>query len=99
MPTFLRYVGVDYSGAQTPRASLPGLRVCMAEGDGLPMEVPPPPSPRKYWTRRGMVSGFSAPERSMATILPSSHGGTGRGPATQATGRIPAIYLSHLQKY
>ena len=27
----------------------------MAEGDGLPIEVLPPPSPRKYWTRRGVA--------------------------------------------
>ena len=47
-----RYTGIDYSGARTPRTSLPGLRVYMAEGDGLPIEVLSPPSPRKYWTRR-----------------------------------------------
>jgi hypothetical protein len=51
MTAFARYVGIDYSGAETPRSSLPGLRVYVAEG-GLPIEVPPPPSPRKYWTRR-----------------------------------------------
>jgi hypothetical protein len=28
------------------------LGVYMAEGDGLPIEVLSPPSPRKYWTRR-----------------------------------------------
>ncbi len=55
MPTFARYIGIDYSGAQTPVASLPGLRVYLAEGDGHPVEVPPPPSPRKYWSRRGIA--------------------------------------------
>ena len=32
-----------------------GLRVYLAESDIPPVEVPPPPSPRKYWTRRGIA--------------------------------------------
>jgi hypothetical protein len=52
---FARYIGIDYSGAQTPRSSLPGLRVYVAEDVGPPVEVLPPPSPRKYWTRRGVA--------------------------------------------
>jgi hypothetical protein len=52
---FSRYIGIDYSGAQTPTASLKGLRVYLADGDALPVEVEPPPSPRKYWTRRGVA--------------------------------------------
>jgi len=52
MRAFARYVGIDYSGAQTPGNSLPGLRIFEAEGDAPPSEVPPPPSPRKYWARR-----------------------------------------------
>jgi hypothetical protein len=52
---FARTIGIDYSGAQTPTASLKGLRVYMAEGDATPFEVSPPPSPRKYWTRRGIA--------------------------------------------
>ena len=55
IPSFARYVGIDYSGAETPRDSLPGLRVYMDEGDGLPMEVLPSRSPRKHWTRRGVA--------------------------------------------
>ena len=55
MVLFRRYVGIDYSGAQTPTASLKGLRVYMAEGNAPPFEVLPPPSPRKYWTRRGIA--------------------------------------------
>lgn len=54
-PAFARYIGIDYSGAQTPTASLKGLRVYLTEGDAPPVEVPPPPSPRKYWTRRGVA--------------------------------------------
>ncbi len=52
---FARYIGIDYSGAQTPSASLKGLRVYLAEADAPPVEVMPPPSPRKYWTRRGIA--------------------------------------------
>ena len=53
--TFTRFIGIDYSGAETPTASLKGLRVYLADSDALPTEVPPPPSPRKYWTRRGIA--------------------------------------------
>jgi hypothetical protein len=55
MPLFSRYIGIDYSGAGTPNASLKGLRVYLAEDELLPVEVPPPPSARKYWTRRGIA--------------------------------------------
>jgi hypothetical protein len=48
MPAFARIIGIDYSGAETPTTSLRSLRVYLAEGDGPPAEVPPPPSPRKY---------------------------------------------------
>ena len=52
---FERYIGIDYSGAETPTASLKGLRVYMAECGAPPVEVLPPPSTRKYWTRRGIA--------------------------------------------
>jgi hypothetical protein len=52
LPLFNRYIGIDYSGAKTPASSLKGLRVFMADRSGPPTEVQPPPSPRKYWTRR-----------------------------------------------
>jgi hypothetical protein len=52
---FARYIGIDYSGAATPTASLKGLRVYRAEGSELPAEELPPLSPRKYWTRRGIA--------------------------------------------
>ena len=55
MPTFNRIIGIDYSGAETPEASLKGLRVYLAEGNAAPVEVPPPPTLRKYWTRRGIA--------------------------------------------
>jgi hypothetical protein len=49
LPAFDRYIGIDYSGAETPISSLKGLRVYMADRNGPP---PAPPSPRRYWTRR-----------------------------------------------
>lgn len=55
MPAFVRYIGIDYSGGQTPTASLKGLRVYLAEGEAPPGEVAPPPSPRKYWSRKGVA--------------------------------------------
>ena len=58
--TFDRYVGIDYSGAATPTASLKGLRVYMADRSTPPQEVQPPPSPRKYWTRRGVAEWLMA---------------------------------------
>jgi hypothetical protein len=54
-PIFARYIGIDYSGAATPTSSLKGLRVYLADRTSLPGEVLPPPSPRKYWTRRGIA--------------------------------------------
>src|SRR5271169_2566461 len=55
MSAFARHIGIDYSGAETPTASLKGLRAYLSEGDVEPIEVLPPPSPRKYWTRRGIA--------------------------------------------
>jgi hypothetical protein len=55
IPLFDRYIGIDYSGAATPTSSLKGLRVYMADRSSKPIEVQPPPSPRKYWTRRGIA--------------------------------------------
>jgi hypothetical protein len=55
MPEFERYIGIDYSGAKTPAASLSGLRVYAANRLLPPQEVLPAPSPRKYWTRRGVA--------------------------------------------
>jgi hypothetical protein len=34
-----RYIGIDYSGAETPASSLEGLRVYMADCEILPQEV------------------------------------------------------------
>jgi len=53
--SFRQYVGIDYSGAETPESSLKGIRAYQAGRESLPVEVDPPPSPRRYWTRRGLA--------------------------------------------
>ena len=53
MPGFDRYIGIDYSGAETPREPEGPAR--LSGGRATPPEVLPPPSPRKYWTRRGIA--------------------------------------------
>ncbi|MBF0268806.1 MAG: hypothetical protein HQL44_09445 [Alphaproteobacteria bacterium] len=75
MPAFFRFIGIDYSGAETPSASLKGLRVYQAEGDAVPTEVPPPPSPRKYWTRRGIAEWLvETLARDVPTLVGIDHG-------------------------
>ena len=49
---FERYIGIDYSGAETCESSLKGLRVYMADRATKPREVAPAASPRKNWTRK-----------------------------------------------
>ena len=60
MPQFARYLGIDYSGAATPMSSLKGLSVYAATPEDWPVKIPPPPSPRKYWTRRGLAEWLAA---------------------------------------
>jgi len=55
IPAFGQYIGIDYSGAAAPISSLKGLRIYIATRELPPVEVLPPPSPRKYWTRRGLA--------------------------------------------
>ena len=74
-PAFARYIGIDYSGAETPTASLKGLRVYVAERDASPVEVPPPPSPRKYWSRRGIAEWLvERLAESVPTLVGIDHG-------------------------
>ncbi len=72
---FTRHIGIDYSGAETPNASLKGLRVYLAEGDALPAEVQPPPSPHKYWTRKGIAEWLVALlDDEIPTLVGIDHG-------------------------
>ena len=54
-PAFHRYLGIHYSGAETPDSGLKNLRVYSATPDTPPQEVQPPPGPRKYWSRRELA--------------------------------------------
>lgn len=72
---FSRYIGIDYSGAQTPISSLRGLRVYMTDRKAEPVEVHPPPSPRKHWTRRGLSEWLRDRLReSISTLVGIDHG-------------------------
>lgn len=55
-PRFDRFIGIDYSGAETATSSLKSLRVYVADRVSPPAEVAPPPGPKKYWTRRGIAT-------------------------------------------
>jgi hypothetical protein len=69
---FERYIGIDYSGAETCESSLKHLRVYMADRMSEPREVAPPPSPRRYWTRKEiadwLVERLSEPHATLAGI-------------------------------
>jgi hypothetical protein len=60
MPQFERYIGIDYSGAQTSVHSLPGLQVYEATPKRLPLEIKVSQgelgySKKKYWSRKGIA--------------------------------------------
>lgn len=75
LPTFTRYIGIDYSGAQTPTSSLKGLRVYVANRVSSPIEVQSPPSPRSYWTRREIAQFLIEwLSRKPATLIGIDHG-------------------------
>ncbi len=74
-PSFRRYIGIDYSGAKTPDDSLKGLRVYEASRESLPVEVEPPPSPRKYWIRRVLAEWLvERLSEDVPTIVGIDHG-------------------------
>ena len=79
MSQFERYIGVDYSGAETAESSLKGLRVYAVSQREEPKEIPPQAHPsfghRKYWTRRG-IGEWIASELSVGptTLVGIDHG-------------------------
>lgn len=58
-PIFNRYIGIDYSGAQTPQDNLRGIRVYEVEFDSNPTEVSNPAAGSKrgsrYWSRKELA--------------------------------------------
>lgn len=74
-PRFSRYIGIGYSGAETPDSSLKRLRVYEADREYMVVEVKPPPSPSKYWTRRGLAQWLVEQlSRNVPTIVGIGHG-------------------------
>ena len=74
MSRFTRYIGIDYSGAKTADDSCSGIRVFIAEGSEDPTQVHPPPSQRRYWTRRGLAEWLREElDREMPTIVGIDH--------------------------
>ena len=72
---FERYIGIDYSGAQTPASSLQGLRVYEADQATEPQEIAPPQGSAKYWTRRGVAEWLVAKLSMQApTLVGIDHG-------------------------
>lgn len=55
MTQFARYIGIDYSGAETADSSCKGLRIYVAEGSGTPDQILLPKPPQQFWTRRGLA--------------------------------------------
>ena len=52
---FLRTIGVDYSGADTPLKRLKGLAVYCADGDGPPYRLRAPNGLKRGWTRKKLA--------------------------------------------
>jgi hypothetical protein len=69
-----RYCGIDYSGAATADARLPGLRVWCADAGG-DREVRPESDPRVHWTRRSLYEWLDRALRdSVPMIVGIDHG-------------------------
>jgi len=51
-PAFDHYIGIDYSGAQTPTSSLKGLRVYLADRASPPSDGMLPTSIGHPWERK-----------------------------------------------
>ena len=60
LPLFQRYIGIDYSGAETPYSGLKGLRVYEANLRKEPVEVMTPPGPRKHWSRAALAEWLAS---------------------------------------
>ncbi len=75
MTQFRRYIGIDYSGAATTDARLPGLRVYVAIGKSLPKEIRPESDPRKHWSRRRLAQWLTETlQGDSPTIVGLDHG-------------------------
>jgi hypothetical protein len=96
---FKRYLGIDYSGAQTPTSSLKGLRIYVADQKSPPVEVQPPPSPRKYWTRQEVAEWLTSTlSAGPPTLVGIDHGFSFPLPYFQKHG-LPLDWQSFLEDF
>ena len=74
MAQFTRYIGIDYSGAETADFSCKGLRVFMAEGSNEPTQYLRPSGQKKHWTRRGLAEWLREElDRDIPTLVGIDH--------------------------
>lgn len=66
---FARTIGVDYSGAATADARLPGLRVYVSEVGAEPIEIRPECNPRRHCTRRGLAQWLAQQLSGAAPVI------------------------------
>ncbi|MFU8894353.1 MAG: hypothetical protein ACNA8L_12080 [Luteolibacter sp.] len=99
MPLFSRYIGIDYSGAETPERSLPGLRMQQATPDKPPIQVDPPPSPRKHWTRCGIAEWLLRELRDGPPTLVGIDHGFSFPAAYFEVHRLPRIWEAFLNDF
>jgi hypothetical protein len=72
---FQRYIGIDYSGAQTSDSGLAGLRIYAANTSDEPQEVRQPVVGRKHWTRRAVAEWLcEVLAKDMPTLVGIDHG-------------------------
>ena len=72
---FNRYIGIDYSGAQSPQSRLKALQVYSAGRDGEPERVFPPVAGTKNWTRQEIAQFCAeAIESDQNAIIGIDHG-------------------------
>lgn len=68
-PAFDRYIGIDYSGAETATSGLPGLRIYVATQSSPPAEER---RGKNHWTRRAiaewLVARLAEPQRTIVGI-------------------------------
>jgi len=71
---FHRYIGIDYSGAQTPESRLRTLQVYAADRQGEPWKVAAPAT-GKHWSRREVAAYcLEALSSGQAVIIGIDHG-------------------------
>jgi hypothetical protein len=82
MPQFNRYIGVDYSGAETADSNCRGLRVFMAEGSNEPTQFSHRPAP--LGIERAVVS-LSGSAKNLGLTSPPSSASTTASPSASPT--------------